>query len=169
MKNKKLPLIVESIIIILLGVLIAIFGGQAVLDIYFGIIFVVGGACLLTVGIIKMATSKEVDFLLTFLSFALLCVGIALFTDFLTFAMLFSLIALLLIALGAALVVYGIYNVLKKNPLAGIVQILVGIAIIVLSILWIFVPEFQTAFWIVMGILIAVYGAFSLVTALLKN
>ena len=91
MKNTKVSQIVTAIIIIALGVLIAIFGAAAVLNLYFGILFIVAGALLLTLGIVKFVMNKELDFGLTFLSSALLAVGISLLTPWLSFEVLINL------------------------------------------------------------------------------
>ena len=53
--NKKTVAILEGIGTIVLGVLIAVFGGLAVLDIYFGIIFLVAGAALLIFHFVEVA------------------------------------------------------------------------------------------------------------------
>ena len=43
MKNEKLVQILEGLLILVVGILIAVFGIQTVVDTYFGILFLVGG------------------------------------------------------------------------------------------------------------------------------
>ena len=58
---------------------------------------------------------------------------------------------------------------LKKDILAGICQIIIGAATIVLSILFLTVEEFRNIFWIIVGVVVAVYGVLVIVTALLNK
>ena len=168
--KEKLLQIIEGLIIIALGVIIAVFGGGTALDIYFGIVCLVGGVALAVLNIVTLVKAKVLDFGATFLGCALLVVGIALFTDFLSFAALINLVVLLIMGLGIALVLYGLYSMLlKKDILAGICQIIIGAATIVLSILFLTVEEFRNIFWIIVGVVVAVYGVLVIVTALLNK
>ena len=169
MKNTKVSQIITAIVVIALGVLIAIFGVAAVLNLYFGILFIVGGALLLALGIAKFVMNKELDFGLTFLSSALLAVGISLLTPWLSFEVFINLFVVLLIAFGAALVLYGIYSAIKRELFFGIGQIVVGIALVVVGILYMTIPEFATAFWIIVGVFVALYGAIILISTLVKK
>ena len=72
----------------------------------------------------------------------------------------------LLIALGGALVIYGAYSAAKINGFYGIGQIVLGAVAITIGILYLLVPEFNAVFWIIVGVLIAVYGVLLLITAL---
>ena len=169
MKNTKVSQIVTAIIIIALGVLIAIFGAAAVLNLYFGILFIVAGALLLTLGIVKFVMNKELDFGLTFLSSALLAVGISLLTPWLSFEVFINLFVVILIAFGAALILFGIYTAIKHELFFGIGQVVVGIALVVVGVLYMTVPEFATAFWIIVGVFVAIYGAILLISTLVKK
>ena len=169
MKNTKVSQIVTAIIIIALGVLIAIFGAAAVLNLYFGILFIVAGALLLTLGIVKFVMNKELDFGLTFLSSALLAVGISLLTPWLSFEVFINLFVVILIAFGAALILFGIYTAIKHELFFGIGQVVVGIALVVVGVLYMTVPEFATAFWIIVGVFVAIYGAILLIRTFVKK
>ena len=70
-----------------------------------------------------------------------------------------------IIGLGGALFFYGIYLLVKGLIVYGIAQLLSGIAMLVVGILYLTVPDFQTAFYICLGIVIAVYGALLIVSA----
>ena len=168
--KEKLLNIIEAIIIIVLGVIIAVCGGGAALDIYFGIVCIVGGVALAAIAVYTLGKTKVLPFGMTFLSVALITVAITLFIGALSFSVLIWLIVYLMLALGIALVLYGIYTIgVLKNPIAGVAQILVGAAIIVLTILFLTVEDFRTVFWIIAGILVAVYGVIMLVAALVPQ
>ncbi len=167
--NKKLLGILEGAIAIVLGVLIAIFGGQAVLDIYFGVLFVIAGAALLAVVITALVRTKLLSFGLLFASFASLVIGICLLVSYYSIGYLIYTLVLLIIAFGGALIFFGVYSITKKLMFTGIGQIVVGAAAITVGILYILLPEFRTAFWIIVGVLVAVYGVLLLVSALVSK
>lgn len=169
MKNKIMT-IVEAVVIIALGIIIAVCGGGTALDIYFGIVAIVGGVALGVVAAYTLAKTKVLPFGSTFLSVALITVAIALFTGYLSFGILIVLVVYLILALGIALVLYGVYTLLGPKALVyAIVQIVVGVALAVLAIVFLAVPDFRTAFWIIVGILVAIYGALMLVSAFLPT
>ena len=169
MNKDKLMTILEGVIITVLGVLIAVFGISATIDIYFGVTFLVIGVALAVVAIVGLVKSKVLLFGPTFMACALITLGSALFTEFLSFAGLIAIIVFLLIGLGGALVIYGVYTLLKKNLFYGVGQIVVGAALIALSIVYLLVPDFQTVFWIIVGILVAIYGVLVIVSAFLAK
>ena len=168
--KEKLLNIIEAIVIIVLGVIIAVCGGGAALDLYFGIVCIVGGVALAAISVYTLAKTKVLPFGTTFLSVALITVAITLFIGQLSFGVLIGLIVYLMLAFGITLVIYGIYTtVALKNLIGGIAQILVGAAIIVLTILFLTVEDFRTVFWIIAGILVAVYGVLMLISALVPQ
>ena len=159
MKNKqKNSKLISGIVVLVLGILVAIFGGQAVLDVYFGVIALISALALLSLTAYQMAKKQfdQVSNLVLGAIFA--AVGIGLFTDFLTFAAIINFLVLAILGAGAGLFLYGVYCLVAKNAMAGFMNLLVGAGAITLSVLYITVAEFRTAFWIVVGVLIAVYG-----------
>lgn len=168
--KEKLFQVIEGIIIIALGIIIAVCGGGEALDIYFGIIALVGGVVLTAINVAMLVKTKALDFVALFLGTALIVVGIALFTDFLTFAALINLVVLLVLGLGIALIFYGVYTmIVLKNAVVGIGQMVIGIVTTVLAILFLCVGEFRTVFWIIIGIVVAVYGALVVISAFLPK
>lgn len=164
--KEKYAKIVAPIVIIIVGIVIAICGAGA-LDLYFGIASLVAGIVLAVINIVTIAKEKALAFGSLFFSTALIVIGIAFLIHQLSFGPLISLIAYLILGLGAALVLYGLFTiVLSKKTAFGLVQIFVGLVVIALVIVYLNVPEFAKAFWIVTGVLIAVYGVFELVLAL---
>lgn len=168
--KEKLFRIIEAIVIIVFGVIIAIFGGGAAIDLYFAIVCLVGGIALLVLDAVSFAKTKALLFDVTFLSVALITIGSGLLAHYISFAVLINLIVLLLLALGIAFVIYGIFTIItKKGVLLGVGQIIIGVAIAVLAILYMTVPEFQAVFWIIVGIVVAIYGVIALISALLPQ
>ena len=161
--------IIQAIFIIILGVIIAISGGGAALDIYLGVSFLVGGVALFVLAVVALANTKVLPFGLTFLGCALLTLGIATLANWLSFGLLIALVVYLIIALGAALVIHGVVILCQKNTVMGVGEVVMGLIMITLGILYLTVPEFQVAFWIIIGILVAVYGVYSLVIAIAKK
>ena len=171
MKNtNKIVNIIEAIVIIVLGVIIAFFGGGTALDIYFGIVAIVGGVALAAIAVYTLAKTKVLPFGTTFLSIALITGAITLFVNALSFGVLIGLLVYIMLALGITLVLYGIYTaVALKGIIPGVAQIVIGAAIIVLTVLFLTVEDFRTVFWIITGILVAVYGVLMLISAFLPQ
>ena len=165
--KEKLAGVLEAIVIIAFGIIIAVFGGGAALDLYFAIVALVAGVVLLMVNIYTLAKAKELNFALTFLSCALITVGVAILANKLSFAVLIPLMAFLLLGLGAALIFYGLYVIaFKKNLFYGVGQIVIGAVLATLVIIFLTVPEFAQAFWIIVGVVLAIYGALLLIFTL---
>ena len=168
--KEKLFQIIEGVVILALGIIVAVCGGGTALDIYFGIIALLGGVALTVLNVVSLVKTKQIEFVATFLGTALIVVGIALFTDFLTFAALINLVVLIVLGLGIALVLFGLYTIFfPKNLFNGIGQIVIGVIVAVLAILFLTVPDFRVAFWIIVGIVVAVYGVLEIVAAFLPH
>ena len=165
--SQKVLTIIEGALVIALGVLIAIFGGQEVMDIYFGVMFVIAGAGLLAFSIVTLVKTKILSFAITFFAFAALLLGTFLLIRYYSFAYLVYTLILLIIAAGAALIFKGVYTIIKFSVFYGIGQIVVGAAAITLGIVYLTVPEFYQVFRIIVGVLVALYGVFVIVSAFL--
>lgn len=164
--KEKTASIITAIVTIALGILIAVFGFGA-LDIYVGIGCLVAGIVLAVVNIVYIAKKRPASFGSLFLSVALIVVGIFLFTDYLSFAMLEHLIVAIILGLGITLALYGMLTIaIAKLVPFGVVQMILGLAIIALAIIYMNVAEFRQAFWIIVGVIIAVYGVVDLVMIL---
>ena len=168
MSKNKLLGIVEGAIIIALGVLIAIFGGGAVVDLYFAITCTVVGAVLLGVSIYAMV-KNSLDVALLAVGCILIAIGVGLFTHYLSFAMLINIIVISIIGFGAALIIYGIYLIAKKYPVFGAFALIIGIVLVTLGALYIAIPEFRAAFWIIVGVVIALYGVLYIVLSVTER
>ena len=167
MKDKLFG-IIEALVLIALGIIIIVCGAGTALDIYFGIICLIGGLGLVALAILALSKTKVLPLATIVLGSVLTAVGIALFTPYLSFAALINLFVIIILGFGAALVIYGVYTLLVvKNLFYGVGQIVIGAGAIVLAVLYMTVPDFAQAFWIVVGVLFIVYGALCLIAAFL--
>ena len=168
MKKEKLFTILSGAILVALGVLIAIFQIGA-LDLYFGIIAIIGGAVLLAYGIYLLIKKSGVNGSSVILACVLLALGITLVIHFVSFGALIPLILTLLIGGGTGLVLVGVYAIAKKDIFGGLINIIIGVAAITLSVLYIAVEGFRNAFWIIIGVLVAIYGVLEIVRAFVNK
>ena len=156
--NEKNKTLLSGIFCIVLGVLIAIFGGQTVLDIYFGIVALVSGLCLIAYGVYAMSKKQPVPSSSLILGSVLTAVGVTLFTDFLSVGVLINFLVIVVLGAGVGILVYGIYLLSKKETAPGLMNLVLGLVAIVVAVLYISVADFRNIFWIIVGVLIAVYG-----------
>ena len=164
-KNKKLVNILESVALIAFGVLVAIFGFRT-FDIYFGIVFIVASVGFLVASIVELTKFKTLSFGLLFAFTALMTFGVVILMNQFSLIYMVTVLVYLVIAFGGALIIFGAYSAAKVNGFYGIGQIVLGAVMITVGILYLLVPEFNTAFWIIVGVLIALYGVLALVMSL---
>ena len=167
--NQLVINVLEGIIIIVLGILIAVCGIDATVNIYFGVLAIVLGAAAAGFSIYLLVKEGAMPLGITLLSGALIALGVSLFTGYVSLGVFISILVITLLGVGAALVVYGVYFLVKVNKLGGLIQIIVGAALVALTVVYITVPDFAKYFWIIVGILIAVYGAFSVIFAIVNK
>ena len=168
MKKEKLTQVLVGAILVALGVLVAIFGTEA-FDLYFGIIATAAGAVLLAYAIYLMAKKQTLVASGFILPAVLLTIGITLLVGTIGFGALVGFIVVLILGLGAGLVLYGVYLIAKKATLSGVINLVIGVLAVTLSVLYLTVPDFQKAFWIIVGIVIALYGVLEIVSAFLEK
>ena len=168
--KEKYVRIISAIVIIATGIMIAICGAGSTLDLYLGITAVVAGVVLTVLNFALAITSKKMAFPLLFLSVSLIAIGVAFFTHYISFAVLINVLVLATLGLGIALMVFGLFTMIatKKIPY-GVVMMVLGAAVVTVVIIYLNVPDFRTAFWIITGVIVAIYGAIELVFALLPQ
>ena len=167
MNKNKLLGVIEGAIIVAFGILIAIFGFGAI-DLYFAIASTVVGAALLGVSIYGMS-KNSLDVGVLALSGVLIAIGVGLFTHYISFGILINLIVIAILGFGAALIIYGIYLVAKKYPVYGTLVLIIGVVLVTLSVLYICLADFRNVFWIIVGIVIALYGVLYIVAVLTER
>ena len=78
-------------------------------------------------------------------------------------------LVLVVLGAGAGLILHGVYSIAKKYVLVGVVETIVGVALVTLTAVYMNVPDFAKYFWIIVGVFIAVYGALSVIFALVDK
>lgn len=165
--NNKVATIVEGLIIAVIGVLISIFGPTQVIDTTFAIIAIAFGAVLLVFSVLAIVQKRDINASLTILGSVLLFVGIFLLTSWLSFGVLVNFVVIVLMGLGVGLIILGLLSVSKKNLPLGVSQLVIGALLTLFTSLYLGVEGFRSAFWIIIGIVIAIYGVLMTVSALL--
>lgn len=168
MENKKLLAIIEGVATITLGVLIAIFGSVTI-GLYFGIMLIVASAGFLAICILSLVRTKELQFIPVAGFAGALAFGILLIVHPELAKFFIRLFVYLLIAFGGAMVVYGIYLIIKQMFTFGAGEVTIGAVITTLAILYLTVPPFVDAFWVIVGVVVALSGVFLIVAAFLNK
>ena len=164
--SNKLVTIIQGAIAVALGILIAVFGGVQTLGTYFGVLFIIAGVFALALAFTALFRTQLLGFGGLFIGGAFLALGTALLIHPELFGFIVYIVVLLIIAAGSALVVYGVFTIVKHSLFYGLGQIVVGAIAVTLAVLFLKVGGFQTVFWIIVGVLVALYGVCMIVTAL---
>ena len=169
MKNKDLTKVIQGVIAVVIGVLIAVFG-FVVVDTYFGILAIVAGSILLILAIYAVANKKPLPLSPLALGGALIAIGIGTLVGHIGFGVLVWIIVYALLGIGAAFIIYGVYVVAKGHAPVGVAFLAIGAGLIALSACFIFIDTFRDrVFWIITGILVAAYGALTIILALTEK
>ena len=83
--------------------------------------------------------------------------------------MLVNILIMVVLGVGAALIFYGLYLATQKKTAYGVITMVIGAGIVTLTALYLNIPDFAKAFWIIVGILVAIYGALLIVFTLLNK
>lgn len=168
MKNEKLSKIFTFAVLIVLGILIAIFGTGAI-DVYLGIVACIAGVVVLADTLFLVSRKEKVVATPFVIASAFLAIGIALFVHWISFAAIVNFLVVVILGAGVGLFFYGIYLLAKKEQSAGLLNVVVGVIAIVLAVLYMALPKFREIFWIIVGIVIAVYGLLGLIFTLIDK
>ena len=169
MKNKDISKIIQGLVAIVVGILIAVLGIGAVMDTYLGILAIVAGSILLLLAGYTLYDKKLLPLAPLVLGGALIAIGVGVFTNYISFGMLINILVISLFGVGGGFVVFGIYVSAKRNVPFGLAFILIGGGLIALAACYLAFEDFRKVFWIITGILIAVYGALTIVLALVEK
>ena len=167
MKNKVIRQIISGLVCITLGILIAVYGTNAI-DTYLGIIGCVIGVSLLGFEAILFRKKIDLNPIPILYGATLLTVGIFLFTDVLNVTPLVNFIVVIVVGLGAGLLLFGAYLLSKKEKFSGFLDTLLGVVALVIAILYITVEKFRDIFWIIFGVVFAAYGVLLIITTFIK-
>lgn len=165
----KIFTIIEGAIIVIFGILFACKGSATAVNTYFGVVFLVVGILLAALALIGLFRTRLMLFGAVFAATALITFGVALLSKKLGFEVLIAYAVYAILAFGIALAIFGLYTIVKGNLFGGIGQIVVGAVIAILAILYINNADFHKVFEIILGIVIAVYGALVILLAFLDK
>jgi hypothetical protein len=168
MKKEKLSKILTCTVLIVLGILIAIFGTGAI-DVYLGVVACVAGVVVLADTIFLITRKEKLAVAPFVLSLVLIAIGITLFAHYISFAAIVNFLVVVILGTGAGLLCYGIYLLANKESSNGLLNIVMGVVAVVLAILYMTVADFAKVFWIIVGVVIAVYGLLGLVFTLIEK
>lgn len=169
MKNKDLSKLIQGMIAVVVGVLIAVLGIGAVMNTYLAIVCLVTGSILVLLTGYVVFNKGPLPLGSLILGGVLISIGVGVFTNFVDFNMLINIIVISLFGVGGALVIFGCYICAKTNLPVGVSFILVGGGLIAMAACYIAFPDFQKVFWIIVGILIAVYGGLNIILAVTEK
>ena len=169
MKNKDLSKVIQGIIAVVVGILIAVLGIGAVMDTYLAILAIVMGSILLLLAFYTLYNKKLLPLSPLALGGALIAVGIGVFTNYISFMMIINILVISLFGVGGAFIVYGVFVAAKGKVPFGVAFMVIGGALIALAACYLAFEDFRKVFWIIVGVLIAVYGALLIVLALTEK
>ena len=169
MNKEKVIGLIEGILFIVFGVLVAINGGISTTDLYLGIVGVIAGSLLILLSLALYFKTRQMAFGPLAAGGVALVVGGGLLANDLTIAAIIYFLLFALMGLGGALIVYGIYAITKKAPLFGAAQVVIGAAFIVLPLCYLHVDGFDKAFWITVGVMMIVYGVLFIISLFVNN
>ena len=168
MKNKDISKILQGIVAVVIGILIAVLG-IGVINTYLAIIAIAAGSILLIFACYVLYSNKLLPLAPLALGGALISVGVGVLVGYIGFEVLINIIVFSLFGVGGAFIIYGIYVAAKGKVPFGVAFMLIGGGLIALSACYLGVDGFSKVFWIIVGILIAIYGALTIVLALTEK
>lgn len=73
-----------------------------------------------------------------------------------------------LIVIGGLLMLDSVIQFVQHRNNAGIFELIIGVILLVVGILFVAIPEMQDYCWIAFGVVLAVYGLYNLIVTLIK-
>ena len=167
--DNKIMNVLRGAFIIVLGVLVAVCGVGTAVNVYFGVVSIVAGVLLIGLGIYTAAKKMPLAVSAFLLGAVLTTIAIALFIEKLSLAVLVTLLIYVIMGLGFGLAVLGIVTIVRRNLFYGIGEIVIGALLVVFTALYLGIPDFQKAFWIIVGILMIVLGVAVIIFSLVDK
>ena len=167
--NNKLASVLRGVLVVVLGILIAVCGIGTTINLYFGVVSIIAGVLLLLLAF--YCTAKRLPLALEgfLLGPILITVAIAIFMEKLSFGVLVGLLIFVLMGLGFGLILLGVVSLVRKSLFYGVGEIVIGALLVLFTALYLGIPDFATAFWIIVGILIALLGVAIIVFAFIDK
>lgn len=166
MKNKEKVIgVLEGIGTLVFGVLIATLGIGKTMNTYLGIAACVFGTALLIYSCYLLFKGKDLLLFPLVIAGILIAIGVGIFTNNITFEVLINILLFALMGAGCAILVFGLYTIVKYSLAFGITQMVLGAGLLALALCYHFFPEFRSYFWLITGIVVALIGGLQVVFA----
>ena len=170
--SKKLTGILTGVAVAAFGLLLlltSILDSLDVVNVIFGVVLMLLGAACVALAVLGLVKEKKLEFKLCLGATAGLFLGLMVILNQLNIFAIFALLVYAVPPVGLALLAHGIFMICKKETVPGLIKAGVGVAATVIGMLYLFVESFQQVFWIIVAILLLVYGAYMIVMACLKK
>ena len=169
MSKQKAYTLVESILFIIVGVLIACSIIQPnILNIVMAIFVLILGIFFFT----KSVTESSKNSLLLpggLWGAVLIGVSIAMFANALDIISPLSTIIMVgIISIGALILIDAIIKLFKNHQKSGISELIIALILIALGLMLLLWAEFRSYLWVIFCVLLAIFGAYLLITTIIK-
>ena len=170
MSKQKAYTLVESILFIIIGVLIACSIIQPnILNIVMAIFVLILGIFFFT----KSVTESSKNSLLLpggLWGAVLIGVSIAMFANapLDIISPLSTIIMVGIISIGALILIDAIIKLFKNHQKSGISELIIALILIALGLMLLLWAEFRSYLWVIFGVLLAIFGAYLLITTIIK-
>lgn len=169
MSKQKAYTLVESILFIIIGVLIACSIIQPnILNIVMAIFVLILGIFFFTKSV---SESSKNSLLLPggLWGAVLIGVSIAMFANALDIISPLSTIIMVgIISIGALILIDAIIKLFKNHQKSGISELIIALILIALGLMLLLWAEFRSYLWVIFGVLLAIFGAYLLITTIIK-
>ncbi|MDY4857638.1 MAG: hypothetical protein SO232_03270 [Candidatus Onthovivens sp.] len=169
MKKQSVYQIVESILLIIVGVLIACsIIQQSILEYLLATAILVFGLFLV---VRSLLLTRSITLLLPLgiLGAVLVGLGIAIFAKYMTpVAILIQIIIVAITTIGALFIVDSLIRFVRKNYNVAIAELVIGLILLAFGLMFILWDDFRTYLWVIFGVLLAIYGVYCLIITLIK-
>lgn len=171
MSKQKAYTLVESILFIIIGVLIACSIIQPnILNIVMAIFVLILGIFFFT----KSVTESSKNSLLLpggLWGAVLIGVSIAMFANANALDIISPLSTIIMvgiISIGALILIDAIIKLFKNHQKSGISELIIALILIALGLMLLLWAEFRSYLWVIFGVLLAIFGAYLLITTIIK-
>lgn len=167
MSKQKALKIAQAIITIVVGILIACsIVNESILK------YLVGGAIALY-GVFMLVKSaydtKSLVFISGIVGAVLLGIGVSILASYLNFIDFVGKSIMVAIAtIGSLFILDSIIQLCLKHQNRGITELVIGCVLLALGLCLILIPDFAHYLWVIFGVLLAIFGVYSLVIELVK-
>ena len=170
MSKQKAYTLVESILFIIVGVLIACSIIQPnILNIVMAIFVLILGIFFFTKSV---SESSKNSLLLPggLWGAVLIGVSIAMFANapLDIISPLSTIIMVGIISIGALILIDAIIKLFKNHQKSGISELIIALILIALGLMLLLWAEFRSYLWVIFGVLLAIFGAYLLITTIIK-